>query len=163
MLNNVTWFHPVDEGRPATRCQNFWRRLLPPAGRKVLGKAVWLLATARNAVVVVVCAAIARAYDPVLPDTDGNKVNRNTTFILTGNIESGLPPFQPPPFSLNDTETGRPINFVGMISELGSAVAIIPLLGILENVAIAKAFGSRFESRLAFESIVQAKLWLFEA
>ncbi len=29
-----------------------------------------------------------------------------------------------------------------MISELGSAIAIIPLLGILENVAIAKAFGN---------------------
>ena len=54
---------------------------------------------------------------------------------------SGLPPFQPPPFSLNDTVTGNVTSFGGMISELGSAVAIIPLLGILENVAIAKAFG----------------------
>ncbi len=33
-------------------------------------------------------------------------------------------------------------SFGGMISELGSAIAIIPLLGILENVAIAKAFGN---------------------
>ena len=138
VLNNVTWFPPVDESRPATKCQSFWRRLLPPAGRKICGKIVWVLATGRNAVVVIACAIIAYAFDPVLPE---DKETRNTTFILTGNIESGLPPFQPPPFSLNDTETGNVTSFGGMISELGSAIAIIPLLGILENVAIAKSFG----------------------
>lgn len=42
---------------------------------------------------------------------------------------------------MNDTQTGNVTSFGGMISELGSAIAIIPLLGILENVAIAKAFG----------------------
>jgi len=108
--------------------------LLPPAGRKICGKIVWVLATGRNAVVVIACAIIAYAFDPVLPE---DKETRNTTFILTGNIESGLPP----PFSVNDTQTGNVTSFGGMISELGSAIAIIPLLGILENVAIAKAFG----------------------
>jgi hypothetical protein len=39
-------------------------------------------------------------------------------------------------------------DFGGMISELGSAIAIIPLLGILENVAIAKAFGEFKKSAL---------------
>ena len=96
------------------------------------------MATGRNAVIVIACAIIAYAFDPVLPE---DRETRNTTFILTGNIESGLPPFQPPPFSVNDTQTGNVTSFGGMISELGSAIAIIPLLGILENVAIAKAFG----------------------
>jgi hypothetical protein len=57
---------------------------------------VWVLATARNAVVVIVSAGIAYAFDPQLPDNDDGRENRNTTFILTGNIESGLPPFQEP-------------------------------------------------------------------
>ena len=63
---------------------------------------------------------------------------------------SGLPPFQPPPFSYNDTVTGNVTSFGGMITELGSAIAIIPLLGILENVAIAKAFGGHFHFYFLF-------------
>jgi hypothetical protein len=92
----------------------------------------------------------------------GDEETRNTTFILTGNIESGLPPFQPPPFSLNDTETGNVTSFGGMISELGSAIAIIPLLGILENVAIAKAFGNlTIEFITAVYSNATKKLYCF--
>ena len=32
------------------------------------------------------------------------------------------------------------INFSGMLSELGSAIIIIPIIAILESIAIAKAF-----------------------
>ena len=68
------------------------------------------------------------------------------TIILSilGNIQTGLPPFNLPPFSYNDTSqnpSGDFIDFQGMVSELGSALVIIPFLAILENVAIAKAFG----------------------
>ena len=64
----------------------------------------------------------------------------------------GLPPFLSPPFSVN-ISTGNAtdpsfelVGFSQMISELGSAIIILPLLVILENVAIAKAFG-KFISR----------------
>ena len=63
-------------------------------------------------------------------------------FILTGNIESGLPSFQPPPFSMNSTLTGQVISFKDMLAELGSGIVIIPLIAILESVAIAKSFGN---------------------
>ena len=102
--------------------------------RKVLKTTIWIVSTARNAIVVIICTIMAFGFDPVIPDEP-----RNATFILTGDIDAGLPPFQPPPFSTNDT-TGHVTDFKGMISELGSAIAIIPLLAILENVAIAKAF-----------------------
>ena len=36
------------------------------------------------------------------------------------------------------------MDFAGMLKELGSALIIIPLIAILENVAIAKAFGEFF-------------------
>jgi sodium-independent sulfate anion transporter 11 len=62
------------------------------------------------------------------------------SFILTGNIEAGLPPFVVPSFSLNNTETGEEISFGGMIYNLGSAIVVIPLISILANVAIAKSF-----------------------
>ena len=74
-------------------------------------------------------------------------VRHNTTFILTGNIQRGLPAFQLPHFSVNVSAGNATypayeiVWFSDMISELGSAIIIIPLFAILENVAIAKAFG----------------------
>ena len=70
------------------------------------------------------------------------------TFTLTSEIDSGLPAFQPPPFSVrvnmthsnsSDTETH---GLGEMLSNLGAAVIIIPMIAILESVAIAKAFGN---------------------
>ena len=41
------------------------------------------------------------------PKGGEGKSNRNTTFILTGFIDSDFPQnFKPPPFSFNDTSTG---------------------------------------------------------
>ena len=65
--------------------------------------------------------------------------------MLTGEIDGRVPPFALPPFSIpaNATGDGEPheeINFSGMLSELGSAIIIIPIIAILESIAIAKAF-----------------------
>ena len=49
--------------------------------------------------------------------------------------------FQPPPFSYNGTDLDKDFyDFGGMVGEMGIGVIILPLLAILENVAIAKAF-----------------------
>merc|ERR1711894_467810 len=124
----------------------------------ILSKAVWVISTARNAVVVVVCALMAYGFDPVLPDGDSNlsasnldhmedthkmTVTHTTTFILTGNIQRGLPALQAPPFSTNVTDGHGVFHytpFSEMVGNLGSAIIILPLIIILENVAIAKAF-----------------------
>lgn len=59
-------------------------------------------------------------------------------FILTGNITSGFPDIKPPPFeTVVDDKT---IGFAGMLSELGSSIIALPLISILESIAIAKAF-----------------------
>ena len=113
---------------------------LAPRGRKILSDAIWLLSIGRNAVIFVVCALMAYGCDTILPD----EPTRNTTIILTGNLKSGTPKFQLPPFSINNTETGIITDFGGMISELGSAVIILPLMDVLENIAIAKAFGKSY-------------------
>ena len=74
------------------------------------------------------------------------------TFTLTSEIDSGLPAFQPPPFSVrvNLTHSNSSTSYseaetrgLGeMLSNLGAAVIIIPMIAILESVAIAKAFGN---------------------
>lgn len=55
-----------------------------------------------------------------------------------GHVKPGLPSFGPPPFEAmigNHT-----YNFAEMASNLGSAVFVVPLLSILENIALAKVF-----------------------
>ena len=121
-----------------SRCQ-IWCAGLSPKVRGVLEKTIWLASVGRNAIVVIVCALIAYGCDPTLPEVNGE--TKNTTFILTGNLESGIPKFKIPPFSVNNTNTGEITDFGGMISKLGSAVIILPLMAVLENIAIAKAFG----------------------
>ncbi|CAK1547397.1 unnamed protein product [Leptosia nina] len=59
-------------------------------------------------------------------------------FHLTGTIEGGLPRFGPPPFStiVNNVTLG----FDQMLATFGPGGLVMPLVTILESVAIAKAF-----------------------
>ena len=91
---------------------------------------------------MILCLVLAAIIDPNA--TDCKKDPDNCVFTLTGEIESGLPSFQAPPFGIfgaNDTSTEDDTDLQGMVSQLGSAIIIIPLIAILESVAIAKAFG----------------------
>jgi len=137
-LKNVNWFDSSPES--PTTCQSFCMRSCNEKVRKVLATLIWVISTARNAIIVVICTFLAYGCDPKGGE---GKSNRNTTFILTGFIDSDFPHnFKPPPFSFNDTSSvpNKFYAFGDMVSELGSAVIILPLLAILENVAIAKAF-----------------------
>jgi len=50
-----------------------------------------------------------------------------------------LPPLKLPPFG---TElNGKTVNFIDMCWELGSSIILVPVIAVLGNVAIAKAFG----------------------
>ncbi|CAK9817230.1 Sodium-independent sulfate anion transporter [Anthophora quadrimaculata] len=94
----------------------------------ILKKFIWFLGTGRNALVVILCAVVSYIYE-----------NRGgAPFYLTGHINAGLPSITPPPFSRNtrnETET-----FVDMCKNLGTGILVVPLISIIGNVAIAKAF-----------------------
>lgn len=65
-------------------------------------------------------------------------------FILTGKVKSGLPNFNPPPFEtsyVSSNGTTVDMGFIDMISELGTSIALVPIIAVLGNVAISKAFG----------------------
>ncbi|XP_063703592.1 sodium-independent sulfate anion transporter-like [Culicoides brevitarsis] len=106
---------------------------------KVLNKIFWLIATARNAIIVVVTGLISHALIQ-----NGYK----GSLKIIGDIPSGLPTFQAPPFSIDEVknETGHVIqeyeSFFDMISFLGSGIIVIPLIALLENMAICKAFAN---------------------
>lgn len=59
-------------------------------------------------------------------------------FALTGKIEGGLPKFALPPFST--TVKNETCNFADMLSIFGAEGLVMPLVAILESIAIAKAF-----------------------
>jgi solute carrier family 26 (sodium-independent sulfate anion transporter), member 11 len=68
---------------------------------------------------------------------------------MIGDIPQGLPPVMLPPFSIpeirNET-TGEIIqageSFSDMVSSLGSGLIVVPLIALLENIAICKAFAN---------------------
>lgn len=95
----------------------------------ILQKSLWLLSTARNILVVLVCGVICYVLESRL----GSAPVR-----LTGHVKQGLPKFQLPPFqTVHKNET---YNLIDMVSALGSGCLVIPLLSLLETISIAKVF-----------------------
>lgn len=105
---------------------------------------MWLIGTARNAILVIVTGAIAYA----LIQTGHDELQ------LIGDIPPGMPEFQMPPFSIPDVRnetTGELIkkgeSFGEMVSYMGSSLIVVPLIALLENVAVCKAFGELIQSQ----------------
>ncbi|CAL8139955.1 unnamed protein product [Orchesella dallaii] len=100
----------------------------------LVSKLLWLLALSRNAVVVIIGAGIAASLS-------------TSPFALTGAVKKGFPPVSPPqfnlpPFSNSTGNSTSDLNFWETWQELGTAPLTIAVISILQNVAIAKAFGS---------------------
>jgi len=95
---------------------------------RLVKKSIWLLCVARNAVVVIVGSVIAYVYYQY----------GEFPFQLTGEVVGGFPPFSLPPFST--VEGNKTVTFPQMTSKLGSGIIVIPLVGLLESISIAKAF-----------------------
>lgn len=107
---------------------------------KLVNKTLWLIGTARNAIIVIAGGGLA-AYFYETGHTD--------MFRMIGDIPQGLPSVQLPPFSIAEirNETSGEIireglGFSDMISSLGSGLIVVPLIALLENIAICKAFAN---------------------
>ncbi|CAD0254291.1 unnamed protein product [Spodoptera exigua] len=91
--------------------------------------ACWLnVVRARNALVVFAAAILAFVLN----------LKGITPFALTGTIQGGLPKFGPPPF--NTVVNNQTLNFEDMLAVFGGEGIVMPLVAILESIAIAKAF-----------------------
>ncbi|XP_031454792.1 sodium-independent sulfate anion transporter isoform X3 [Phasianus colchicus] len=93
-------------------------------------------ATARNALVVLAAGLVAYSF----------QVSGSQPLTLTGSVPRGLPPFRPPPFS--KAVPNGTVPFGRMVQDMGAGLAVVPLLGVLETVAIAKAFASQNDYRI---------------
>uniref|UniRef100_A0A2K6ASS0 Sodium-independent sulfate anion transporter n=1 Tax=Macaca nemestrina TaxID=9545 RepID=A0A2K6ASS0_MACNE len=99
-----------------------------PLGVRLSHGLVWSATTARNALVVSFAALVAYSFE----------VTGYQPFILTGRTAEGLPPVRTPPFSV--TTANGTISFTEMVQDMGAGLAVVPLMGLLESVAVAKAF-----------------------
>uniref|UniRef100_A0A182QWX7 STAS domain-containing protein n=1 Tax=Anopheles farauti TaxID=69004 RepID=A0A182QWX7_9DIPT len=86
------------------------------------------LALSRNAFVVIGGAVLAYYFSTV----------GCTPFSLTGTVTPGLPPVNLPPFST--VLKNQTLGFTEMTAKLGSSIIAVPLIAILETIAIVKAF-----------------------
>lgn len=104
---------------------------------RVARKLVWTVATMRNSLVVLAASFIAFSWDAY-----GYHV-----FTITGKTSPGLPPFTPPP-TTDTTANGTIVSFGEIVEGFGGALAVIPFMGLLESIAIAKAFASQNDYRI---------------
>ncbi|CAL8332144.1 unnamed protein product [Merluccius merluccius] len=101
-----------------------------PTGARVARRIVCGAATVRNALVVVAASCVAASCDAY-----GFHI-----FTITGKTAQGLPPFRPPP-TTETTGNGTVVSFSEIVEGFGGGLAVIPFMGLLESIAIAKAFG----------------------
>ncbi|XP_027811345.2 sodium-independent sulfate anion transporter isoform X2 [Marmota flaviventris] len=107
-----------------------------PPGVRLSHGLVWTATTARNALVVSFAALVAYSFE----------VTGYQPFILTGETAEGLPPVRTPPFSL--TTANGTTSFAEMVQDMGTGLAVVPLVGLLESIAVAKAFASQNNYRI---------------
>ncbi|XP_015151094.2 sodium-independent sulfate anion transporter isoform X1 [Gallus gallus] len=116
-------------------------RLHPTASTEPLAARASVLlvrscATARNALVVLAAGLVAYSF----------QLSGSQPLTLTGSVPCGLPPFRPPPFS--KAVPNGTVPFGRMVQDMGAGLAVVPLVGVLETVAIAKAFASQNDYRI---------------
>ena len=56
-------------------------------------------------------------------------------FEYLGKVNGGLPPFEVPAFNIGNK------TFPEIVKDMGSAVIAVPMISIMETIAIGKAFG----------------------
>ncbi|CAL1601895.1 unnamed protein product [Knipowitschia caucasica] len=119
----------------------FMKRTLPedeaPAITTAARKLIWTVSTMRNALVVLGASFVAFSWEAYGYDV----------FTITGKTAQGLPPFRPPPTS-DTTANGTNVTFGEIVTDFGGGLAVIPFMGLLESIAIAKAFGSQNRYRI---------------
>ncbi|XP_058840157.1 sodium-independent sulfate anion transporter isoform X2 [Topomyia yanbarensis] len=96
---------------------------------KFLKKLLWYISLARNALIVLISSALAYKW---------SSSGENVPFKLSGHVEPGIPGFELPIYNV---DTGnKTISYFEVVKDLGSGIILVPLVAVLANVSIAKAF-----------------------
>ncbi|XP_012530360.1 sodium-independent sulfate anion transporter isoform X1 [Monomorium pharaonis] len=96
---------------------------------RVVNKIIWLIGTSRNALLVVICGLVGWSFQD------------NSPVRLIGYIPGGMPTVQAPPFGFTKDDNTT-VTFIEMLGNLGSGIVVVPLISLMEDIAICKAFAS---------------------
>ncbi|BET02586.1 sodium-independent sulfate anion [Nesidiocoris tenuis] len=99
------------------------------SGHQTINGLFWFLSTGRNAIAVILTSFIAFSY---------TNNGLQPPFVTTKKVDSGIPSIMLPPTST--TIGNHTYEFTEMVSELGVGYMVIPVVAVLANIAIAKAF-----------------------
>ncbi|XP_035432362.2 sodium-independent sulfate anion transporter isoform X1 [Spodoptera frugiperda] len=108
----------------------------PSTKQKVITKCLWMVSTCRNAIVVVATGLLGYWFVATYGQPPVRLMAENSR---SGAIPSGVPSPQLPPFSYVRADNST-ADFLDMVSEMGSGLLVIPLIVLLEDIAICKAF-----------------------
>ncbi|EEB12740.1 sulfate transporter, putative [Pediculus humanus corporis] len=100
---------------------------------KAIKETFRIVGLGRNAIVVVLGTLTAFIFEQY----------NMCPFTLTGEVAGGLPPFKPPPFStnvINKNNETEYMPFEKMVANMGTGIISVPVISVLETIAIAKAF-----------------------
>ncbi|XP_049294178.1 sodium-independent sulfate anion transporter-like [Anopheles funestus] len=106
-------------------------RLVSATRNRPIHRFLWYVSLARNALVVLLATLLAH----YLSTTPGG-----VPFRLSGQVEPGIPAFEWPVRGV--TVNNTTVTFIQITTELGSGLLLVPLVAVLANVAIAKAFAT---------------------
>lgn len=106
---------------------------------RFLNKCFWFMGVMRNATLVITCAGVSMYLE-----SQGKHY-----FRLTGHVPEGLPIPALPPFSIESRAANETLgipevqgeSFFSMMSNLGYGLVIVPMIAMLENISVCKAFG----------------------
>jgi len=104
------------------------------SNKAVIKKILWYISISRNALVVFSSAVFAF----YLSDNGQSTV----PFRLSRTVVAGLPDFAFPSFTVPAQNGTNEISFMEIVSDLNISLIFIPLVAILANVSIAKAFAA---------------------
>ncbi|XP_001867496.2 sodium-independent sulfate anion transporter isoform X2 [Culex quinquefasciatus] len=100
------------------------------AGGRFLKKFLWYVSLSRNALIVLITSTVAYRWS--------NSGEDEVPFKLSGHVKAGIPGFELP---IHNVHVGNEtIPYFEVVKDLGSSLILVPLVAILANVSIAKAF-----------------------
>lgn len=105
------------------------REELHTTKHRVVNKIIWLIGTSRNALLVVICGLLGWSFQD------------NPPVRLIGHIPGGMPAVQVPPFGFTKDDNTT-VTFIEMLGNLSSGIVVIPLISLMEDIAICKAFAN---------------------
>lgn len=104
-------------------------------GQRAANKCLWFVGTVRNSIVVVGCTALSYVY------VSSQRLDAELLpYKVIGTIPAGLPGIEAPAFSLPRPGGNGTAGFVDLVVAMKSNVIVLPLIGLLEDVSVCKAF-----------------------